>query len=359
MCHLPRMPSFFCGLRRRGDRECQPPLLQALGMERPHWASEISAPATPPAFADRRPMPAIAARLTSLPHTQFRKNRHFYLWYDGAYAVAAIAAIVALTSLGWAGLSQTYDPWLLLWFPLACHLQILCSVYIHNATHSNFPKAINRLVGELCGLVVLTRFASWEIIHQRHHTYSDNSEHDPHPLHHATKGYFAYLKGSIVGVERQLQAMYFERFGGDGKQNARYQRLRAVLSFTTSFVLLPVFWAQLLGLPVFLMLFVPASLVGFFHLIHFNWATHNPKSPTEDFRPVNLNAGFFWLGNLLWHGIYMHGNHHKNVSLFDPGRLAAAQSLPCIRPGDSTEHYPPQRAPAAPPSEFKAPLPVA
>lgn len=285
-------------------------------------------------------MTSLVANFTALPHSQFRKSPTFYLWYDGVYATFAVAGIAALVLSGWTGLTQTYSPWLLLLLPLACHLQILCSVYIHNATHCSFPKSINRIMGELCGIVVLTRFASWEIIHQRHHTYSDDLEHDPHPLHEETRGYFAYLKSSVVGVERQLQAMYFERFGGNNAKNARYQSLRAVLSFTTSFVLLPILWALFLGMPAFLMLFVPASLVGFLHIIHFNWCTHNPHSPTNDFRPVNLNAGLYRVGNWLWHGIYMHGNHHKNVSLFNPGQLDAAQSLPVIRPGDTTDHYP-------------------
>lgn len=33
------------------------------------------------------------------------------------------------------------------------------------------PKSINRLVGELLGIFVVVRFASWDIIHMRHHQY--------------------------------------------------------------------------------------------------------------------------------------------------------------------------------------------
>jgi len=45
-----------------------------------------------------------------------------------------------------------------------------------------------------------------------------------------------------------------------------------------------------------------------------------------------------WIGNWLWHGIYWHGNHHQKTSLFNPGDMD--KSLPVIRPGDLTEHYP-------------------
>lgn len=288
-------------------------------------------------------MSAIAQTLTSLPYTQFKKSRYFYLWYDGIWLLLAVASMALVRTTGWRGLDETWDWSLLLLLPIACHAQILCSVWIHNATHNNFPRAVNRLVGELCGFVVLTRFASWEIIHQRHHKYSDDAELDPHPVLPGFNGYWRFLARTVVSVEQQLQRMYFEAFGGKTPENLRYQRYRAILSFTTSFVALPVTWYMLLGAPVFVLLFVPSSLVGFFHLIHFNWSTHNPWSPTSDFRPVNLNSGFYRIGNLLWHGIYWHGNHHEKASLFNPGDMDRAKAMPVIAPGDTTHHYPPRK----------------
>lgn len=283
-------------------------------------------------------MSALVSTLTSLPYTQFRKTKYFYLWYDGFYFALAVAAIVLMRTGGWQGLTNSWDWWLLLLLPVAGQIQILCSVWIHNATHNNFPRAINRLIGEVCGVVVLTRFASWEIIHQRHHKYSDDHDLDPHPIVPGFSGYWRYLVRTVVQVEQQLQRMYFETFGGKTPENMRFQSYRAVLSFTTSFLLLPTAWYLFLGAPAFVLLFVPASLIGFFHLIHFNWSTHNPWSPTNDHRPVNLNHGYYKIGNWLWHGIYWHGNHHQKTSLFNPGRMGNA--LPVIRPGDCTAHYP-------------------
>ena len=43
-------------------------------------------------------MTAITATFTSLPFTQFRKHRHFYLWYDGVWAVL-LAGVLALDRL--------------------------------------------------------------------------------------------------------------------------------------------------------------------------------------------------------------------------------------------------------------------
>jgi stearoyl-CoA desaturase (delta-9 desaturase) len=285
-------------------------------------------------------MSAIVATLISLPYTQFRRTKYFYLWYDGFYFALCATLIWFISQSGFTGLSHSWDLELLLLLPLACHLQILCSVWIHNATHNNFPRPINRLVGELCGLVVLTRFASWEIIHQRHHKHSDDPVDDPHPIVPGFSGYWAFLARTVVSVEQQLQKMFFEAFGGRTPENQRFQTVRAVLSFTTSFMLLPYTWYLVLGGPAFWMLFFPAGWVGFFHLIHFNWSTHNPWSPHADYRPVNLNHGFYRVGNWLWHGIYMHGNHHQKTSLFNPAKMDGTKVLPVIRPGDRTDHYP-------------------
>ena len=142
----------------------------------------------------RRPgMSAIVATLTSLPYTQFRRNRYFYVWYDAFFIVLCGAIIAAVYQTGWQGIPLTWDWRLLLLLPIAAHLQILCSVWIHNATHNNFPRTLNRIVGEICGFIVLTRFASWEIIHQRHHKYSDDPTDDPHPIVPEASGYWPYL----------------------------------------------------------------------------------------------------------------------------------------------------------------------
>lgn len=270
-------------------------------------------------------MTAIVSTLKSLPFTQLRRNRYFYLWYDGFYAALCVTLLLAMHFGEHQPLIQAWDHryWLLL--PLLCHAQILCSVWIHNATHNNFPRAINRLVGELCGIVVLTRFASWEVIHQRHHRFSDDVEKDPHPV---VPSYWRFLFNTIVNVEKQLQRIYFELYG-DTPENRRYERNRAYVSYATNLLLIAT-WYVFLGPLAFFCFFLPSSLVGFFHLVHFNWSTHNATLSDHDFRPVNLNHGFYWIGNLLWHGIYMHANHHKRAGMFNPARMQP--SLPIEKP---------------------------
>jgi len=259
---------------------------------------------------------AIVATLTSLPFTQLRRNRYFYLWYDGFWAMLCATALAAMYVGQHQPLVQQWDNRLWLLLPLAIHAQILCSVFIHNCTHNNFPRAVNRLVGEICGFVVLTRFASWEVIHQRHHRFSDDVERDPHPV---VSGYWSFLVKTVVGVEKQLQKIYFEIYG-DTAENRAFEKRRAYVSYATNILLIAT-WYVFLGPIAFWFFFVPSSVIGFLHLVHFNWSTHNAFSTDLDFRPVNLDHGYYKIGNLVWFGIYMHANHHKRANLFNPARM--------------------------------------
>jgi len=270
-------------------------------------------------------MGVVSATLTSLPFTQFRRHPRFYLYYDGFYLVTLSLVLVGLLASGFSGLVTGWHAWYWALLPLACHAQILCSVFIHNATHNNFPRTINRLVGEALGLVVLSRFASWEVIHQRHHRYSDDRDKDPHPV---LPSYWRYVLRTVVSVEEQLQRIYLETHG-DTPENRRYERKRAYVSYATNVVLIAV-WYFLLGPVGFLFFFVPSALVGFFHLIHFNWSTHNGFDPDGDYMPVNLDRGFYWVGNRLWFGIYMHANHHKKANLFNPALMPAGPAVAAL-----------------------------
>jgi fatty acid desaturase len=259
---------------------------------------------------------AIVSSLTTLPFTQLKRHRRFYVWYDLFYAVICAGVLMLMRRAGFHGLTASWDWHLLLLLPIVCQVEILCSVYIHNATHHSFPRVVNRIVGELCALVVISRFASWEIIHRRHHRFSDDVVKDPHPVE---PGYWRYVIHTMVGVELQLQRVFLE-LHGDTPRNRLYERRRAYLSYLTSVLLLTT-WYSLLGGPAFALLFFPAWIFGILHLVHFNWCTHDASSPSKNYRPINLNHGFYRLGNLAWHGIYMHANHHLKPGAFNPLRI--------------------------------------
>ncbi|MEM6862060.1 MAG: fatty acid desaturase [Myxococcota bacterium] len=275
-------------------------------------------------------MTALIHTMTSLPYKQFRQNRHFYLWYDGTWALLLLAGIGLMAATSFRGIGPEFSPWFLLAFPFVLYTQIMGHVFVHNATHKAWPRSINRLVGEICGAWVVTRFASWEVVHQRHHIYSENAEKDPHPV---IPGFWRYAWRTIFTVEEQLQKAYYDSFG-DTPENRRYEKLRAVVSFGTGVLLLS-FWLMLLGPAFFSAVFIPCAVLGGIFIFHFNWATHNGFSPIHDFRPVNLDHGLYWLGNRLFFGIYFHANHHKRPGVFNPRHMP--NSLPIEPAHPSTE----------------------
>lgn len=286
---------------------------------------------------------------TALPSNQFSKNRAFYLQYDGFYAVfcAALFAIMQSTNTPYLVNDWTAANWII--FPFACYFQILCSVFIHNASHANFPKAINRLVGEFCGLVVLTRFASWEIIHRRHHKYSDDRARDPHPVQ---RSYWKFTWATITNVERQLQQNFKDLFG-DTPENTRFESRRALVSYATNLILIAA-WYRLLGPLGFFGYFVPASIIGFLHLMHFNWTTHDATNAQQDYRPIDQDTGIYWLGNRIFFGIYNHGIHHRCTRIFNPAnKREVARKLRVTAPVSSIESGIPAPAYAA----ASAPIP--
>lgn len=274
---------------------------------------------------------ANVSTLRTLPFAQLTKNRYFYMYYDAFYAAFAIAAIGLMVGLGHrglfgeAGLLGSFQWWYLAFLPLVTYGIILCHVFAHVCTHQSLPRPWNRIVGELCGLVVLTRFASWEVVHQRHHRYSDNVENDPHPC---LPSYWKHAWHTITQVERQLQQTYFDLYG-DTPATRAYEKRRAYVSYATNILVISA-WFLFLGPVAFLAFFAPASIVAGLHLMHFNWSTHNAYSPDADYKPVNLNHGLFKLGNKLFFGIYMHANHHKWPNVLNPTTVKRA--LP-ITPG--------------------------
>lgn len=263
-------------------------------------------------------MKAITAPYFALPWAQFRRHPTFYLWYDVACSTLCIAAIATMIGTGYEAPFDDFAWWHFALLPVALYVLIMAHVFIHNASHGNFPKAINRIVGEICGLMVITRFASWEIVHRRHHRYSDDPKRDPHP---AQRGYWRYALDTIVNVELQLRQQYYDVYG-DTPETRRYERWRGRLSFVTGLLLI-LTWYLLVGESGFFLFMVPGSVGAGLFVIHFNWCGHNAHRNEGKIEPTNLDYGWYWLGNRIFFGIYYHGNHHKMAMLFNPMKMPA------------------------------------
>jgi fatty acid desaturase len=273
------------------------------------------------------------AWMTALPHVQYRKDKFFYLKYDGAYAVAFAAALVAMRATNFQPLVPKVQPWCFAALPVVMYLTILAHVFIHNASHGNFGKTFNRVVGEILGVLVFTRFASWEVIHTRHHIHSDDRELDPHPV---IPSYFKYVLRTLISVEAQLMQTYVDQWG-DTPENRRREKLRSVVSFSTGALLFACWWC-LLGPAGFLLFVLVPTVFALCFVVHFNWCTHNATSPNGPYHPVDQDHGYYWFGNRIFFGIYFHGIHHARANLFNPmkgvGRfeLTPATMAPPFRP---------------------------
>lgn len=262
-------------------------------------------------------MSTLASIITSQPSVQLRRNPSFYFWYDATWMVAIVAAAAALWWADWPGLITSWEPWHFALIPVAIYVHVLCNVVVHNICHGNLPRPINRIVGEILGVIVFTRYASWEVLHQRHHRYSDDPEKDPHPVH---PSFWVFLHRIMtVNLEKQLQNEFFDNHG-DSPAHRRHETIRSVLSFSVM-IPLAAFWYLLLGPWAALCIYLPASLVGWLVVAHFNWATHNAGDPRHEYHPVNLDHGLYWIGNRIWFGLYMHGNHHKRANVFNPLKM--------------------------------------
>lgn len=267
-------------------------------------------------------MNAIAASLTSLPFARFKRRATYYLEYDSIYMVLALAATLSLRASGYVAPVNEFSLWVLLLVPVGAYVGIMAHMLIHNASHGNVgPKWFNRIVGEICGVIVLTKFASWEIIHRRHHRYSDDPERDPHP---AERRYWPYVVNTLIGVERQLQQEYFD-VHGDTPETRRYEAWRSRLSFVSGMCLVMA-WFTLLGPVLFFVVFVPGSVLAGLFVIFFNWAGHNAHTEDGEIAPINLDHGIFWLLNRMFFGIFFHGNHHKMAMLFNPMNVPTRSS---------------------------------
>ncbi|MFO0595849.1 MAG: fatty acid desaturase [Myxococcaceae bacterium] len=259
--------------------------------------------------------------LTAHPIGQFRKNPNFYLMYDGFWFLFCAAILATFWATGLQPVLGAPQWWWALVAPALFFGLVWAHLTVHNCTHGNLPHAINRIAGEILGLLVVVRFASWDIIHMRHHKYSDDRVKDPHPNF---PSFWKTVVHTVVNVEQQLFQQYFDTWG-DTPENRGKERRRAWMSYGTNIVLLAVyFW--LLGPWFFFLVFAPCELLAGLFVIHFNWSTHNGEAAKsiEDMHPVNLTALRYRIGNKLFAGIYAHKLHHERPGIFNPAKALAA-----------------------------------
>ena len=251
----------------------------------------------------------------SLPSAGFLRDPWYCIKYELGWIAGMSAVAALLWTSGWGGIPMQWSWWVALLLIPGCYIVICSHLLVHNATHKSFPPAINRLAGEFFGVIAGTRFAPWEILHRRHHLFSDHPEKDPHPVQ---RSYWKFLIAEVTNLEINMHEQYYELWG-DTPAHRRRRAFKTVLNGTAGVILFGC-WYLLLGPVIFFGVFLPASVIGVLHVTHFNWFTHN-ASVSDDFKPVNNDHGIWWIGNRIWFGIYMHANHHAYPSAFNPLKI--------------------------------------
>ena len=208
-------------------------------------------------------------------------------------------------------------PWgtVALLFALGAYLSVMSHVLVHNAAHNNLPYALNLWVGEIGGLIVATRFAAWDILHQRHHAHPDDAERDPHPVERSFIGFV--VRKMIFNLEPNIQQQYFE-LHGKTKARVLQAQLRTLLGVITTAALLA-FWWRILGTQLFVFVYVPATALAALYVAHFNWVTHG--GPTGQPEIKDLDHGYYWFANRILFGLYLHATHHEHPQAFNPLRV--------------------------------------
>src|SRR5690606_20123903 len=129
--------------------------------------------------------------------------------------------------------------------------------------------------------------------------HSDDPVNDPHPIRNGFWRFFVEVM--LLNLEKNLRLQYLEQWGAT-PENRRRDVFRSILSFVTGLGLMA-WWFVVMGPIGFLVVYFPALVAGAIHVSHFNWATHDAHNPDGEFKPVNLDHGFFWLGNRIWFGL--------------------------------------------------------
>jgi fatty acid desaturase len=259
---------------------------------------------------------------------QFKRDPNHLLAYciKTVIVFAALDATLALTLRRFGASSPTLGFAFApkdLWLPaLALLLCGLPSSLMHNCAHGNVGgQRLNKLVGEICGTIMLYGFGGFRLGHLFHHKYPDNPKYDPHPPRGLSFPEFLVIKATLVVVE----TAYLEAFGRSPTTEANLRWQTGL--FRAGVVLKVLFWALLLGPKVFVLLYLPLYVGNIFVFAHINYATHVERADGQT-EIINLHEGLYYrLVNLVSFGGYYHKSHHLRPKAFDPSKVALSSAL--------------------------------
>jgi stearoyl-CoA desaturase (delta-9 desaturase) len=192
-------------------------------------------------------------------------------------------------------------------------LTMTATATLHGAAHKSIkPKWLARPIGEISALFQLSGFAEWTVVHVFHHVFTDEPELDPHPP--KGKTYWQYVRDMRTQVGGVTTNHYLKQWGKTEESIKNWTRYIKFTRISQSFRVL--FWLSLLDMKTFVFLFSTSVVIKMFHMAWFNYATHVTEG--DGVKIINLDHGIFYkFVNFIAFGLYFHGNHHTNPSLFD------------------------------------------
>lgn len=199
------------------------------------------------------------------------------------------------------------------------YVGIWSNVLLHNASHNTIkPAWLNRAVGELSGLQVLSGFPGFAVLHMEHHRHSDDDELDPHP-NFAGETLWGYINETRGRLRAAFGRMYRESWGHRPEYLASWKKIKFLLPLNRS--LRAAFLLALLGPAGFTLFFITSHVTTQLSFAVVNYYSHRRRDDgTVEVRDLDHNWAF-WILNRGFAGAFYHGSHHRNPKLFNPMKL--------------------------------------
>jgi len=193
---------------------------------------------------------------------------------------------------------------------------IWANVLIHNASHGSIkPRWLNRLVGEIVGIQLLSGFPGFAIIHIEHHRHSDDLEKDPHPNPPNTS-FWEYIDKTRAQLRICFGRLYTETWGNNENYSKSWKRIRPLIPLNR--IARAILILIILGPLYFTYIFIVSHITTQLAFGVINYYSHMPKKDGLT-QIVNLDHNIvFKVLNRCFSEAFYHKNHHEKPYLFNP-----------------------------------------
>ncbi len=261
------------------------------------------------------------AGLYSLHAHEFRPGPLVWIACLVPFVFPSFTGVVMANALA-VGLAITYysvelRPWHAALVPLGIYAGMLNVAVVHNCAHGNFrPRWVNRALGELCSLHLMSGFPGFAILHLLHHRHADDPLKDPHPNGALT--YWQYLNGLKASLGAAFLRFHRLHWGHEASAATRWRTARVLLSVNRVLRALVILF--LFGPLGFAFFYVPSILANQITYAHINYYTHaHLDDGRVEIRDLDGSWGYRILNRLLM-GIYLHGTHHRHAHRLNPAK---------------------------------------